>query len=100
MTQAEGVIATFLCRHPQALAFGWKINGTALNQLMPRPPEIRDGSALLSDGMGGSVSTEVLNVTALSSYNGTVVTCLALVLNGTTVLSSPANLTVQGDYSL
>jgi hypothetical protein len=65
VTQAEGVVAKFLCRHPQTVAFGWMINGTALTLIEPRPPEIQDGSVLLSDGMDGLVSTEALNITAL-----------------------------------
>ena len=98
MTQAEGVVARFFCRHPQTIAFGWMINGTALTLIEPRPPEIKDGSVLLSDGMGGAaVSTEALNITALPIYNATEVVCVAFLSNGTKDLSSPAILTVQGE---
>ena len=97
VTQAEGVVARFFCRHPQTIAFGWMINGTALTLIDPRPPEIKDGSALLSDGMGGVVSTEALNITALPNYNATEVVCFAILSNGTKDLSSPAILTVQGE---
>lgn len=96
MTQAEGVLASFLCRHPQTVAFGWNINGTALTLLDPRPPLITDGTVQLSDGMGGTVSTEALNVTAISIYNGTEIVCFAVLSNGTKDFSSPAILTVQG----
>ena len=97
VTQAEGVVARFFCRHPQTVAFGWMINGIALTLIEPRPPEIKDGSVLLSDGMGGRVSTEALNITALPTYNATEVICVAFLSNGTRDLSSPAILTVQGE---
>ena len=96
VTQAEGVVARFFCRHPQTVAFGWMINGTALTLIEPRPPEIKDGSVLLSDGMGGAISTEALNITALPNYNATEVVCVAFLSNGTKDLSSPAILSVQG----
>ena len=91
------MVARFFCRHPQTIAFGWKINGTALTLINPRPPEIKDGSVLLSDGMGGAVSTEALNITALPNYNATEVVCVAFLSNGTQDFSSPAILTVQGE---
>jgi hypothetical protein len=97
VTQAEGVVAKFLCRHPQTVAFGWMINGTALTLIEPRPPEIQDGSVLLSDGMGGLVSTEALNITAVPNYNATEIVCFAFLANGTKDLSSPALLSVQGE---
>ena len=92
MTQAEGVVATFLCQHPQAVTVGWIINGTPLIQLNPTPQGIIVGKN------GG-----LLNITALFSYNGTEVRCLATLVNGTvstTLLSTPANLIVQGIYTV
>ena len=97
VTQADSAIATFLCQHPQADNVIWRVNGTGLNQLNSKPGEIVPSATSLSDGMGGSINTAVLNITALPSFNGTEVTCLALLQNGITELSSPANLTVQGD---
>ena len=95
VTQAEGVIATFHCQHLQADNIVWRVNGTGLNQLNSK--EIVPGATSLSDGMGGLINTAVLSITALPSYNGTNVTCIAILLNGTPESSSPANLTVQGD---
>ena len=99
MTQAEGLIATFLCQYPQATNIIWNVNGTGLNQLNLKPGEnlIVTSFTSLSDSMGGSVNTAILNITALSSYNDTEVRCVALLSNETTELSSPVNLTVQGD---
>ena len=85
MIQAEGVVATFLCQHPQADNINWRLNGTGLNRLNPRPSGIRVGEI-----------GDLLNITALSGYNNTEVRCVALLLNGTTELSSPVYLTVQG----
>ena len=96
--QAEGLVATFLCQYPQADNIIWRVNGTGLNQLNSKPGEIvSTGFTVLGDGMGGSINTAVLNITALSSCNGTEIRCRAILLNGTIELSSPANLTVQGD---
>ena len=86
VTQAEGVDATFLCQYPQAAGINWIVNGTALNQLNPRPQEI------------GDVANS-LKITALPNYNSTEIKCIATLLNGTvamTELSSTATLTVQG----
>ena len=99
VTQAEGVVARFFCWHPQTIAFGWMINGTALILIEPRPPEIKDGSVLLSDDMGGAISTEAFNITALPNYNATEVACVAFQSNGTKDLCSPAILTNQGTTS-
>ena len=68
MTQAEGVISTFLCQCPQADGNSWIINGTPLLLLNPEPEGIVPGLIALSDGMGGSITTYVLNITAFSSY--------------------------------
>ena len=55
--------------------------------------------ALVSDGMGGAVSIEAVNITALPNYNATEVVCVAFLSNGTQDFSSPAILTVQGEPS-
>ena len=95
------MVAPFFCQYPQADDLIWSINGIGLNQLHKlKLGEINHGFIQLSDGMDGSINTAVLNITALPSYNGSNVTCLALLQNGTTELSSPANLTVQGNVLL
>ena len=85
------------CHSPQAVDLNWRVNGTGLNQLNSKPGEIVTGFTFLGDGMGGSANTAVLNITALSGYNSTEVRCRAFLPNGTLELSSPVNLTVQGD---
>ena len=75
------------------------INGTALILIEPRPPEIKDGSVLLSNDMGGAISTEAFNITALPNYNATEVACVAFLSNRTKDLCSPAILTIQGTTS-
>ena len=98
ITQAEGVVATFLCQYPQAIGLNWIINGTALNQL--HLSGVIDSSIPLHDDKtNSSIITETLNITAYGRYNGTEVRCFATLLNVTkswTEFSSTATLTIQG----
>ena len=96
VTQAEGLVATFLCQYPQAVDINWRVNGTGINQLNSNPGDIDPGFISLSDGMGGSINTATLNIIALSSFNHTEVRCLVSLLNGTMESSSLASLTIQG----
>ena len=98
ITQAEGVVATFLCQYPQAIGLNWIVNGTGLSQL-PLPGLLDSSIPLYDDRTNSSIITETLNVTAYARYNDTKVRCFATLLNGTrywTELSSTATLTVQG----
>ena len=100
MTQAEGVVATFLCQYPHAVGLNWVVNGIALNQL--RLVGVIDSSiSLIDDSTNSSIITDILNITAYNSYNGTMVRCLATLLNENEVwteLSSIATLIVQGIF--
>ena len=64
---------SFTCQHFSTNALQWTINGTLLD--VSHPPNITETSQRLSNGE--IVST--LHIRAFSSYNGTVVRCLAYV---------------------
>lgn len=67
-----GVEARFECQYIGSFATQWRVNETYMNPLSQLPP----GISLTSS----SNSTDILKVIAIPNYNGTVVQCVAIVL--------------------
>ena len=88
--QAEGLEAVFECLYPEAISYGWTINGTFLSVF---PPNI------VTDSPSGD-SPASLTIPARPKYNNTVVQCRAYVVMGggiQVLLSDNATLTVYGE---
>ena len=87
---SAGEEADFRCQYNGASFIGWTVNGSS-----NYPPDIftqnRQADGLLS----------VLIITALPEYNGTLVQCVATIINGTSasVFSSPTAL-LLGKYKV
>ena len=80
--------AVFTCQLNDTAFGGWFVNGTDTREL----PELRDDISTRDEGL-----TMVLNITARTQYNNTVVQCLALMFGGNgTERSDNVTLTIQG----
>ena len=83
--------ATFQCQHPLAVSIGWRVNGTLLIM----------AAALLnvsttSVGTPNGVTT-ILSIGTLLDYNGTIVECIAVFIDGSLPqFTAPVVLLVQG----
>lgn len=82
LTVTAGVEAVFTCRHSEADFIAWKVNNESVRQAMLP---------------GISTGTGTLTIVGLPEYNGTVVECVGLFLDGSPpVTAPPVRLTVQG----
>ena len=87
---AIGSEAIFRCQHPAAFSLGWRVNGTFYIQ-----GSIPDITLGFNTEDGNLVST--LTIVATVDYNGTRVACVASLTNGSTEISAPVLLIVQGE---
>lgn len=86
LTVAPGVNATFRCNHSEAIFIGWRVNNVTVNC---------DEKEMLP---GILTKLDTLIVPAQSQYSGAVVECVAFFGNGTSSMTPPVTLTVQGIY--
>lgn len=68
----------------------WRINGTSLN--VYHPPRITTHSI----ERNGEI-IRALTIEAINDYNGTVIDCVIVNLNGSEDFSPQANMTIQGE---
>lgn len=79
-----GEEAVFRCRHPNAYVVGWNVNGSGIGQT----PSLDITPGTDRDDNGTLVNT--LTIIARPQYNGTVVECVAIFIDGTSEeLSQP-----------
>lgn len=69
----EGRTALFHCRHPTADIIGWRINGTS-------PSSFNFPVSDVVSSIEGEKHT--LSINARSIYNGSIVECVAIFLDG------------------
>ena len=79
-----GEETVFQCRHPTADSIAWSVNESSVTQ--NPSPDIIPG--FITDDDGNLVNT--LTIIARLVYNGTVVECVALFLDGSPAETSPA----------
>ena len=82
-----GVEAVFMCRHPTADYVVWRVNNVSVGRTSNQT------SIPVSQGTG------TLTILALPEYNGTVVECVALFIDGSPPeISPPVRLIVEGKW--
>ena len=86
-----GQNAVFHCKYPTSESIGWRVNGVSLGR-MRSSVGITACTILRQDGK----VIDRLNIRVNQDYNGATIECVALFTDRPTVISEPANLTVQG----
>ena len=82
--------ATFQCQHPQAVAIGWRVNGTSLNM-----------ANLQNISTATTNDVTILTISTLLVYNGTTVECVATFIDGSSPqFTPPVAFFIQGIHTI
>ena len=82
--------ATFQCRHPLAVAIGWRVNGLSLNVVTL--PNVTTAT---------SNYVTILTISTLLVYNGITIECVATFIDGSSPQFAPSmQLLIQGMHTV